>query len=274
MIGDYHAEAGNRYVGRRRLIRQRSAEVGSENDGRRPRKMGRTLQVILILVVSVPVATFGAILGVSTGSDAPSSARDAPRSPTPLRVAPPVFTPTYSPAPSPSQTPAPSPPPSRTQTPAAPTTTPPTPPTPTIPAPGPSVDLAAGKPMTASSTYWGSPGDANDGDVNSFWESTRDLPEWLQVDLGGQYRVVRCVLRLPPSPVWPGRTQRIIVAGSTNGSDYVTIGGPMDTWFGPQNSSSTTVALAPTTVRYLRITFNTNTEVNAGQLSEWQVYAS
>jgi F5/8 type C domain/Transglycosylase SLT domain len=154
------------------------------------------------------------------------------------------------------------------------TTVPPAPTTTGVPAPPP--DLAAGRPMTSSGFTDVYPEkNANDGDPDTYWESSNNaFPQWLQVDLGQASQVSRFLLQVPPLPLWLQRTQTIQITGSMDGSNYFVIVGPAGYSFDPVNANAVQVRFTPTTARYLRLTFTANTDWPAGQLSQWQVYAS
>jgi beta-glucosidase len=146
----------------------------------------------------------------------------------------------------------------------------------TVPPPA-NVNLALGKTMSASgSTQNYPPGNADDGDTSSYWESTDNaFPQWLQVDLGSVSTVGRIVLTLPPSTAWGARTQTLSVLGSTDGSNFSTLVGSAGYTFDPNNGGNTvTITVPSTNTRYLRLNFTGNTGWPAGQVSEFQVYGS
>jgi hypothetical protein len=63
--------------------------------------------------------------------------------------------------------------------------------------------------------------------------------------------------------------------GSTDGSSFSTIVGSANYTFNPATGNTATISFASTaTVRYLRLNFTANTGWPAGQVSEFQVYAS
>jgi hypothetical protein len=64
------------------------------------------------------------------------------------------------------------------------------------------------------------------------------------------------------------------VAGSTNGSSFTTLSAAAGRTFDPASGNTATITVAPSGVRYLRLTFTANTGWPAGQLSELEVYAS
>ena len=137
-------------------------------------------------------------------------------------------------------------------------------------------NLALHQPATSSGyTQTYAPGNAVDGDTNSYWESTDNaFPQWFQVDLGAAHSVGRIVMDLPPSSSWGTRTQTITIQGSTDGSNYTTLVGSANYTFNPSTGNTVTVTFTAASVRYLKLTFTANTGWPAGQLSELQAYAS
>ncbi|GLW52156.1 discoidin domain-containing protein [Kitasatospora phosalacinea] len=157
--------------------------------------------------------------------------------------------------------------------------------TPASPSPSPSAsasstcpsgtgNLAQGRPATASGTSqtYG-PGNAVDGDANSYWESANNaFPQWIQVDLGCATSLTRAVLKLPPATAWAARTQTLTVQGSTDGSSFSTLVGSAGYTFDPASGNTVTVNLPATPARYLRLTVTGNTGWPAAQLSELQAF--
>ncbi|RKR86272.1 glucose/arabinose dehydrogenase [Micromonospora pisi] len=137
-------------------------------------------------------------------------------------------------------------------------------------------NLAAGRPITATSTNQSyGPGNAVDGNASSYWESANNaFPQSLTVDLGTATTVSRLVLKLPPQADWQTRTQTLSVLGSTNGSTYATVVGSAGYSFNPATGNTVTITFQGTSQRYLRLTFTGNTGWPAGQLSEFEAYAS
>ncbi len=142
--------------------------------------------------------------------------------------------------------------------------------------PPPAGNLAAGRPTSESSHVQNyACGNAVDGDANSYWESVNSaFPQWLQVDLGSSVSVSRVVLKLPPAASWATRTQTVAVSGSADGSSFATLVGATGYTFNPASGNTVTVTFAATARRYLRLTFTGNTGWPAGQLSDFQVWAS
>ena len=146
----------------------------------------------------------------------------------------------------------------------------------TVPPPPDNTNLALGKTMTASgSTQNYAPGNANDNNTSSYWESTDNaFPQWLQVDLGSATPVGRIVLTLPPSTAWGTRTQTLSVLGSTDGSNFTTLVGSAGYTFDPSTGNTVTITVPSTSTRYLRLNFTGNTGWPAGQASEFEVFSS
>ena len=142
--------------------------------------------------------------------------------------------------------------------------------------PAPNTNLAQGKPATASSTTQSyGPGNAVDGNSSSYWESANNaFPQWLQVDLGATTAISRIVLKLPPPSAWGTRTQTLSVQGSTNGSSFSTVVGSTGYTFNPATGNTVTITFPSTSQRYVRLNFTGNTGWPAGQISEFEIYAS
>jgi len=141
--------------------------------------------------------------------------------------------------------------------------------------PTPGGNLAAGKPVTASSVnqnYVAS--NAVDGNAGSYWESVNNSwPQSLTVDLGSNQNVKRLVLKLPSN--WGTRSQTIEVLGSTTNSSYTQLAGAAGRTFDPGSGNAATITLpAAVSTRWVRLTFTANTGWPAAQLSEYEVYAS
>ncbi|MGW5786708.1 discoidin domain-containing protein [Streptomyces sp. NPDC003757] len=135
-----------------------------------------------------------------------------------------------------------------------------------------STNLAAGRRLTASgSTGAYTPGNANDGNKGTYWESANDaLPQWLQADLGSSRRVDRVVLRLPDG--WPSRSQTLKIQASDNGSDFTDLTAAKAYTFDPAGGQTATITFDAATTRYVRVLVTANTGQPAAQISELEVY--
>jgi hypothetical protein len=153
---------------------------------------------------------------------------------------------------------------------------PPPAPTPT-PTPAPADgNLATGKTITASSSTTNDfpASSANDGNVESYWESINNVfPQWLKLDLGASTSVSKIVLKLPPEAAWATRHQTILVESSTDGSTFSTLVPSAVYTFDPATQNTVTITFAATQVRQLRLTFTANDGWPAGQCAELEVYA-
>ncbi|WP_446039424.1 galactose-binding domain-containing protein [Streptomyces sp. SID1121] len=135
-----------------------------------------------------------------------------------------------------------------------------------------SVNLALGKTLTASSfTQVYGPGNANDGNKATYWESNNNaFPQWIQADLGSSVGVNQVVLRLPDG--WGARDQTLKVQGSTNNSAFTDLTASKAYTFNSAGANSVTISFDTTTQRYVRILITANSQQPGGQLSELEVY--
>lgn len=200
---------------------------------------------------------------------------------TPTATATPVPTvaPTVAPTATPTTTPTPTVAPTATPT-VAPTATPavtPTPPpsaSPTVaPSTGPGTNLAVGKAINASSTVFTFvAANANDGDVNTYWEGAGvSYPNTLTVNLGANANVTSVVVKLNPAAAWATRTQTIQVLGhnQSTGTFSSLVPGAVYT-FNPATGNSVTIPVTATASE-LQLKFTANSGSSAGQVAEFQV---
>ncbi|GAA4188273.1 hypothetical protein GCM10022252_23210 [Streptosporangium oxazolinicum] len=140
----------------------------------------------------------------------------------------------------------------------------------------PVTNLAQGRPTTETShaQVYGS-GNTVDGNANTYWESNSNaFPQSVTVDLGSTQSVGRVVLKLPPAAAWATRTQAVTVLGSTDGTTFTNVVGSATYTFNPATGNTATITFPATSRRHLRLTFTANSGWPAGQLSEFEVYAS
>ncbi|OQQ13162.1 xylosidase [Streptomyces sp. M41(2017)] len=139
------------------------------------------------------------------------------------------------------------------------------------------VNAVLNRPTMASSyTQSYAPGNAVDGNANTYWESANSaFPQWLQVDLGSAIGVRRVVLTLPPATAWATRSQTMSVQGSTDGTSFGQLLGSAAYTFDPSSENTATLSLpAGTTTRHLRLVFTANTGWPAGQVAELRVFGA
>jgi hypothetical protein len=135
-------------------------------------------------------------------------------------------------------------------------------------------NLALHAAVSASSyTQVYSPGNAVDGDVNSYWEGVNGAwPTTFTVNLGASHSLSSIVIDLPPAAAWNTRTQTLSVLGSANGSSYSTLVGSATYTFNPSTGNTVTINLpAGTTDQYVQLSFTANNVQNGAQASEIQV---
>ncbi|TDC31471.1 discoidin domain-containing protein, partial [Micromonospora sp. 15K316] len=140
----------------------------------------------------------------------------------------------------------------------------------------PTGNLAAGRPISATShadVYVA--GNAVDGNANTYWESANSaFPQSVTVDLGSARPVSRLVLKLPPAPAWQTRTQTLAVLGSTDGSSFSTLKSSAGYTFDPASGNTVSIPVPAGDRRFVRLTLTGNTGWPAGQLAEFEVYAT
>ncbi|MFG3144554.1 discoidin domain-containing protein [Streptomyces sp. NPDC048243] len=140
-----------------------------------------------------------------------------------------------------------------------------------------SVNVALNRPVSAGSyTQSYAPGNAVDGNANTYWESANSaFPQWLQVDLGSAIGVRRVVLTLPPAAAWATRSQTVSVQGSADGVSFGQLLGSAAYTFDPSSGNTAILSLpAGTTTRHLRLVFTANTGWPAGQVAEFRVFGA
>ncbi|MEU5562893.1 discoidin domain-containing protein [Micromonospora musae] len=140
----------------------------------------------------------------------------------------------------------------------------------------PTGNLAAGRPISATShsdVYVA--GNAVDGIANTYWESANNaFPQSVTVDLGSARPVSRLVLKLPPASAWQTRTQTLTVLGSTDGSSFSTLKSSAGYTFDPASGNTVSIPVPAGDRRFVRLTLTGNTGWPAGQLAEFEVYAT
>jgi hypothetical protein len=82
------------------------------------------------------------------------------------------------------------------------------------------------------------------------------------------------VLELPPATAWSSRTQTLSVLGSPEGGTFGAPAGSKAYTFDPASGNTVTIPLTNASARYVRVALTGNTVWPAGQISEFEVYAS
>jgi len=136
-------------------------------------------------------------------------------------------------------------------------------------------NLAAGKPMAASSEVAGFPAsNAADSNTDTYWESRNgEFPQSLTVDLGAPASISRVAFKTNSG--WGGRTQRFELQTSDDGTTFTTVVPAADYVFDPGTNNNTVELRFPAvSARYVRVVVTGNTGWPAGQIAEFEVYES
>lgn len=137
-------------------------------------------------------------------------------------------------------------------------------------------NLALGK-EAESNGHIGPYADRNavDGDALTYWEGSQNAyPNELTIDLGEVKAVSKLRIVLNPDPIWAARTQEIEVLGSADGETFTVLCESAGRAFDPESGGNQTIIDLGGSheVQYVRLKFSSNTEANAGQAAEVQIY--
>lgn len=133
-------------------------------------------------------------------------------------------------------------------------------------------NLALGKNIVANNyTQVYVPGNANDGNVNTYWEGA-SFPSTITTDLGTAQSFNKIVLRLNGS--WETRTQTFSILTSSDNVNFNSLKASSNYTYDPSGGNVVTVTFADTTARYLRLSFTGNTNATGGQIAELEVYGT
>jgi len=138
---------------------------------------------------------------------------------------------------------------------------------------GADTNLAAGKPIEASSTVHSFvAANANDNNTATYWESAAGYPNTLTVKLGANAELSSVVVKLNPDPIWGPRTQNFQVLGRDQGSTgFTELKARADHSFNPStNQNSVTIPVSGRAAD-VRLQFYSNTGAPGGQVAEFQV---
>lgn len=144
-------------------------------------------------------------------------------------------------------------------------------------APAADTNLAAGKPITASSHVFDFvETNANDNDTGTYWESAGGAyPATLSVNLGAKATIGSVVVKLNPDPVWGTRTQTIEVLGRpAHSGDYTSLVGAKSYTFNPSSGANTVAIPVSATAADVQLKFTANSGAPGGQVAEFQVLGS
>ncbi|MFD0683863.1 discoidin domain-containing protein [Actinomadura fibrosa] len=138
---------------------------------------------------------------------------------------------------------------------------------------GGGTNLAAGKPITASSHVFSFvEANANDGSTATYWESDSGAyPATLTVSLGGKADVSSVVVKLNPDAAWATRTQTFEVQGrGSPTASFTTIKPSAAYTFDPATGNAVTIPVTATTAE-VRLRFTANSGAPGAQVAELQV---
>ena len=129
---------------------------------------------------------------------------------------------------------------------------------------------ALGKPITATSTVQNFVAtNADDGDVNTYWEGTGTSS--LTVSLGSNVDTSSVVVKLNPSSAWGPRTQTIEVQGrEQSATGFTQLVAPRSYAFDPASGNTVTIPVT-SRVADVRLIFSSNSGAGGGQAAELQV---
>ncbi|GAA4057302.1 discoidin domain-containing protein [Actinomadura miaoliensis] len=138
---------------------------------------------------------------------------------------------------------------------------------------GGGTNLAAGKPVTASShVYSFVAANANDNSTATYWESgSGAYPATLTVSLGAKADLTSVVVKLNPDAAWATRTQTFEVLGRASRSGSFTTIKPSATYtFNPSTGNTVTVPVSANAAE-VQLKFTANTGAPGAQVAELQV---
>lgn len=138
--------------------------------------------------------------------------------------------------------------------------------------PGDGTNLAAGKPIEASSaTFNYVAANANDDNINTYWEGNGH-PSTLTVDLGANANLSSVVIKLNPSSIWGTRTQTIQVLGREQGSaTFTNLVSEAKYTFNPATKNTVKIPVSGT-ASSVQLRFTANSGAPGGQVAEFQVF--
>jgi choice-of-anchor A domain-containing protein/uncharacterized repeat protein (TIGR01451 family) len=132
-------------------------------------------------------------------------------------------------------------------------------------------NLALGRAISASSASGTLvAANANDGDVNTYWQSSGALPQTLTVDLASTRTINRIILRLPPA--FTQRTQTITIQQSLDAVTFTPLVASNTYTFNPVTGNTVTIGFGSSNTRFIRLVVTGNSAVAAGQIAEFEVY--
>lgn len=135
-------------------------------------------------------------------------------------------------------------------------------------------NLALKKKLTANNftqAYAGK--NANDGNVNTYWEGAANTyPNTLVVDLESPADIRNIRVRVNPSNMWERRKQTFSISTSQDDQTYTAVAASADYVFDPVSGNAVIIKLEGVNARYLKLEFTGNTAATGGQVAELEIY--
>jgi hypothetical protein len=137
--------------------------------------------------------------------------------------------------------------------------------------PPPGANLAAGKPMEASSSVFTFvAANAGDDNTGTYWESN-GFPATLTARLGADADLTAVVVKLNPDPIWSARTQSIQVLGrASGGSGFTSLKARADYVFQPGSGQNSVTIPVAGRVADVQLQVFGNTGAPGAQVAEFQ----
>lgn len=111
-----------------------------------------------------------------------------------------------------------------------------------------------------------------DGNPNTYYESVKEWPVTVDIDLGAAYDVRYVSMYLPPK--WENRTQTIEILSSLDGSTWTVLAAAQAYAFSPSLSNVVEIVLAtPVSARYVRFVVTSNSSGYGAQFSEITIFS-
>lgn len=139
--------------------------------------------------------------------------------------------------------------------------------------PAAGANLAAGKPIEASSTVHSFVAtNANDNNTATYWESSGSYPSTLTVKLGANADVDSVIVKLNPDAIWGARTQNFEILGREQGATaFTSLSARADRRFDPATNQNTVTIPVDGQVADVRLQFFANSGAPGSQVAEFQV---
>lgn len=107
----------------------------------------------------------------------------------------------------------------------------------------------------------------------SYWEASPDsYPNILTLDLKAIHTIHAIRLMLNPAGIWSDRDQTFDIQTSMDGTTYTPWAEEATYTFSPDTGNEVILELEAINVRYVRLTFTSNTGGSGAQIAEFEIY--